>query len=304
MPDETPDFPLVSVVTATLNMGRFLEETIRSVLEQDYPNVEHIVVDGGSNDSTRDILRRYEGRIRYVSEPDNGQADAINKGFRMSRGRIFAFLNADDTYLPGAISAAVRALLENPGVAVVYGEAYYVAEDGSVITRYPTQPFAADLLSTQCYVCQPAAFIRREVFDAVGMLNAELHYALDYDLWMRIAKVRPMLKIDQYLATSRMYRENKTVRLRRLGLAEILRISRRHRNYVPPNWVYGYCCSVLDKRDGFFEPYPTSVTKCAATLAYGSCLNLTSLFRYWRDCAELFGPAVRSLIRRQPVTKL
>jgi glycosyltransferase involved in cell wall biosynthesis len=114
--------PLVSIVTPTYNMASFLEETIRSVLSQDYPNIEYIVIDGGSIDGSLDILRKYEHRLRWYSGPDRGQTDAINKGFLKSRGQIFTFLCADDTYLPGAVSTAVKHMLANPGHAGIYGE--------------------------------------------------------------------------------------------------------------------------------------------------------------------------------------
>ncbi|MGH9665352.1 MAG: glycosyltransferase, partial [Bryobacteraceae bacterium] len=113
--------PRVSVVTPCLNAARYLEETILSVLAQDYAPVEYIVIDGGSTDNTPEILERYKHRLRYESRPDSGAADAINRGFTLASGDIFAYLNADDTYLPGAIAAAVRAFDENAGAAVVYG---------------------------------------------------------------------------------------------------------------------------------------------------------------------------------------
>src|SRR5579871_3122093 len=117
MPDPK-QVPLVSIVTPSLNMGRFLEETILSVLEQDYPHVEYLVMDGGSSDGTLETLRRYDGRLRYISAPDSGQADAVNRGFAQTSGPIFAFLNADDTYLPGALSAVVQAFQDHPEAAV------------------------------------------------------------------------------------------------------------------------------------------------------------------------------------------
>lgn len=122
--------PLVSIVTPSYNQGRYIEKTIRSVLNQDYPDLEYIVVDGGSTDHTLDILRKYEGRIRWVSERDGGQSEAVNKGFRMSRGEILGWLNSDDTYCPGAVRQAVTFLMEHPSVAMVYGDGYEIDEQG------------------------------------------------------------------------------------------------------------------------------------------------------------------------------
>jgi glycosyltransferase involved in cell wall biosynthesis len=122
--------PLVTIVTPTLNMGHFLEETIQSVLSQDYPHIEYIVIDGGSTDQTLDILERYRGQLQFYSAPDGGTADAINRGFRKARGAIWTYLNADDTYLPGAVSTAVCRLLEKPDIAGIYGDAYWVNEEG------------------------------------------------------------------------------------------------------------------------------------------------------------------------------
>ena len=157
------DRPLVSIVTPSYNMARFLEEAIQSVLSQDYPNIEYIVIDGGSADATLDILRRYEGRLRYVSEPDRGQTDAINKGFRLSRGSVFAFLCADDAYLPGAVSTAVRHMLANSGHAGIYGEGYLIDENGTNLGRYPTRKRSPpELLKAECFICQPAAFLWRD----------------------------------------------------------------------------------------------------------------------------------------------
>src|SRR5689334_5694547 len=169
-----PESPLVSIVTPTYNMAPFLEEAIQSVLSQDYGNIEYIVMDGGSTDGSLDILRKYEGRLRWTSGPDRGQTDAINKGFLQSAGAIFAFLCADDTYLPGAVDKAVRHMLANPGYAGIYGEGYLTGEDGKTLCRYPTKPFDAELLRTECFICQPASFLWREAFAEAGMLDPEL----------------------------------------------------------------------------------------------------------------------------------
>lgn len=267
-------------------MARFLEETIQSVLTQDYPHVEYIVIDGGSTDGTLDILRKYETRLHYESRPDRGQTDAINRGFLKSHGRVFAFLCADDTYLPGAIGKAVRHLLQNPGHAGIYGEGYLVAEDGRQLSRYPTRQFDPELLKTECFICQPAAFLWRDAFAEVGMMNASLNYALDYDLWIRIARRYSLLKVDDYLATSRMHPGSKTLRHRKAVYQHAVQVVKYHYGYVPFCHVYGYCCALLDRRDGFFEPVPPSIAKHLLSLAYGSWQNLRHLPRFWKEWSE------------------
>ena len=277
---EVFDRPLVSIVTPTYNMGRFLEETIQSVLSQDYPRIEYIVMDGGSTDGTLDILRKYQGRIQYRSEPDRGQAHAINKGFALSTGEIFAFLNADDTYLPGAVSTAVKQLLAHRSVGIVYGDAYHVAEDGSMIGPYPTRPYDYDFLNRNCFICQPAAFMWRTAFESAGWMNQDLQIALDYDLWIRIANLRPLMKIEGYLATSRMYRDNKTVSRRRQVYQEIIRVVKTHYGFVPYDWVYGYAAYLIDRKDQIFDISRPSAAKQVLALILGSLLNARQLRRY------------------------
>ncbi|MBM3810161.1 MAG: glycosyltransferase [Acidimicrobiia bacterium] len=294
--------PLVTIVTPSFNMARFLEETIESVLSQDYPHIDYIVVDGGSTDGTQDLLRRHEHRLRWISEKDDGQADAINKGFRMARGEIFAYLNADDTYLPGAISSAVSRLEAEPSVGVVYGEAWYVREDGSIIRRYPTDPYDYGQLGSLCYICQPASFIRSAVFAEAGMMDTKLHLTLDYDLWLRISQRHRMLKIDEYLATSRMYADNKTLGRRVETFREVVQITKRHRGYVPLNWLYGYAGHILDRKDGFYEHSQPSLIKYALTLAMGAWYNPLRFPRFFRECTQSLPMAMEMLWKkwRQP----
>lgn len=280
---EAPDLPLVSVVTPSYNMGRFLEETILSVLNQDYPNLEYIVIDGGSTDESLKILERYQGRLIFESAPDKGQTDAINKGFLKSRGSIFAFLCADDTYLPGAISTAVKHLLANPGYGVIYGNGYLIAENGERITLYPTSDCNLESLKKDCPVCQPAVFMRRQVFESAGMLDAHRHFGLDYDLWIRVARQHRFLRIDDYLANSRMHFGAKTLRYRRTMNWASVEVTKKHFGYAPFRYVYAYCCSLLDKRDGFFEPVPASIAKYALSLCVGSFVNARHLLRYWKE---------------------
>lgn len=292
------DSPLVSVVTPSYNMAPFIEETIQSVLGQDYPHIEYIVMDGGSTDGTLEILRKYEGRLRYESKPDRGQTDAINQGFRLSRGNIFAFLCADDTYLPGAVSRAVEHLVSNPGHGGIYGEGYLTDVRGAILGRYPTREFDPELLKTECFICQPAAFLWRSAFEAAGLMNVDLHQSLDYDLWIRFARRHTLLKVDDYLATSRMHAGAKTLRERAAVFKASIDILKAHYGYAPYAHVYGYCCALLDRRDGFFEPVPPSLLKYAAALVYGSFRNYRHLPRYWKEWFEVGSPALSSKIKR------
>ena len=282
-------WPVVSITTPSYNMARFIEETIESVLSQDYPHIEYIVMDGGSNDGTIDILRKYRERLRYVSERDKGQADAINRGFAVTRGPIFTYLNADDTYLPGAVGTAVRHLRDNPHVGMVYGEAYYVDESGRIISSYPTHAPDIAYLNRNCYICQPASFMWRHAFEQAGWMNADQQFALDYDLWMRMVKLFPILKIDEYLATSRMYAENKTIGKRSLVYREILQSVRTHFGYVPFDWAFGYACYLADRRDQFFEKTKPSRFKFLLSLGVGLYYNPLQCRRYWNEWLTVAG---------------
>lgn len=263
------EYPLVSIVTPVYNLADFIEETVLSVLNQDYPRIEYIVMDGGSTDGTLEILAKYRGRIRVISEPDRGTADAINRGFRISSGEIFAFLNGDDTYLPGAVRTAVECLMAHPEAGGVYGEANWITEDGRIIERYPTRPFDAALLARECFICQPACFLRREIFRKAGLLDPDLECAFDYDLWIRVSRLAPLEKTDAVLANSRMRRASKTLGQRRRVFREALGVLKRHYGYVPFEWVYAYTAFLIDRRDQFFEPLRPSVTKLLASLLLG-----------------------------------
>ncbi len=242
--------PLVTIVTPSYNQGRFIKETIISVLNQDYPNIEYIVMDGGSTDETVDILRKYGDRLTWHSEKDKGQTDAINKGLKLANGEILAYLNSDDVYLPGAVTHAVRYLIsENPTSPFVFGEGYHITAEGSIIERYPTEPFDFQYLAETCFICQPTTFWKREVLDNIGLFDETLHYAMDYDYWIRIAKHYGTLGyINTYLANSRFYLENKTISKRREAHAEILNVIRKHYGCgnIPSTWIYAYAHMYMD----------------------------------------------------------
>jgi glycosyltransferase involved in cell wall biosynthesis len=238
--------PLVTVVTPSYNQGRFIRATIESVLNQDYPRIEYLIIDGGSTDETVSILREYSDHLRSVSEPDHGQAHAINKGWRQARGSILAYLNSDDIYLPGAVAQAVAALDAHPEAAAVYGEGYHVDEGGRILERYPTEPFSPDRLQETCFICQPTVFLRRDAVERARYLDESLRYCMDYDLWIRLTRAGKILSYTpHYLASTRLHADAKTLGQRGQAHAEILRVTYRHFGRVAPSLVFGYAHAVL-----------------------------------------------------------
>ena len=229
--------PKVFVVTPSFNQGRYLRATIESVLSQDYPNVDYFVADGGSTDESLDILRSYADRLRWTSGPDGGQAAAIAEAWANSDADIVAWLNSDDTYLDGAITAAVDHLLAHPEAAMVYGQAWYTNAAGRQLSPYPTKPFDRDVLAGECFICQPAAFIRREVFQVVDLPDRSLRYCMDYDLWIRISRHFQVGYLESFLATSRLHMENKTLGESGGAIREAMVVSRRHFGSAHPNWA-------------------------------------------------------------------
>lgn len=205
--------PLVSIVTPSYNQARFLETTIRSVLEQDYPNLEYIIVDGGSTDGSREIIERYADRLAWwVSERDQGQTDAINKGFARARGEVLAWLNSDDTYQPQAISQAVAFLQANPAVGMVYGDANLIDESGRVIGKFPArQTSYRQLRRGYVHIPQQAAFFRASLWRQVGPLDPTFYFAMDYDLWVRLARLAPVQYEPRLWANFRLHDTGKSV---------------------------------------------------------------------------------------------
>jgi len=204
---------LVTVVTPCLNSGRFLEATLLSVLNQTYPSIEYIVVDGASTDNTLEILTRYQDRIRYVSEPDRGQSDAINKGWRMARGDILAWLNADDVYFQDTVAQAVQTFETYPDVAWVYGYPEMFDANGVQFPfRHPVHEWDYEtLLNDALYICQPTVFLRRQIVEEMGYLREDLYYVMDYEYWLRIGRRYPGRLVPAIRAGVKHYRETKTM---------------------------------------------------------------------------------------------
>lgn len=233
--------PWVTVVTPSYNQGRFLRRAIDSVLAQSYPNVELIVMDGGSTDESRAVLRSYGDRFFWRSGRDGGQADAINQGLRRARGSILAYLNSDDLLEPHAAETVVRYFRRQEEWDLIYGRAYHLDADGRRTGWYPTEPFTFARLLERCVICQPAAFWRRRVQDRIGLLDARLRCALDYDYWLRLAAAGGRLvHIPETLAGSRLHPATKTNALRRTCLAEAIAVCRAHAGAAPMAHYHAY----------------------------------------------------------------
>lgn len=204
--------PLVTIITPSYNQAQYLEETIQSVLDQTYPNIEYIVVDGGSTDGSLDIIQRYAGRLtQWISESDQGQTDAINKGFGMAHGEILAWLNSDDVYLPTAVEQAVAYLADHPDVGMVYGHAYYVDQYGKRMAEYPSGVTDYKGLRRGINtIPQQSTFFRRKVWQMVGPLDPSYFYAMDYSLWRRISAVSPIAYLPRPLAHFRIHDASKS----------------------------------------------------------------------------------------------
>jgi glycosyltransferase involved in cell wall biosynthesis len=207
------DLPLVSIVTPSFNQARFLEATMQSVFSQDYPRIEYSVVDGGSTDGTVEIIKKYEGRLAWwVSEQDKGQTDAINKGFARANGEILAWLNSDDTYEPGAVSAAVDYLQEHPEVGMVYGDCNFINESGRVIGKFNSAQTDYRLLRQgYVHIPQQTMFFRADLWREVGPLDTSFYFAMDYDLWTRIAAGSEVKYVPQTWANFRLHTSGKTI---------------------------------------------------------------------------------------------
>ncbi len=180
-------YPKISIVTPSYNQGPFLEETIRSVLLQGYPDLEYIIIDGSSTDESVEIIRKYEPWITYwISEPDAGQTDAINKGIRKTTGGVLAWLNSDDVYRPEALQQIGKSFITLPHVDLLYGDCEMIDGSGRLFDRFNVRSGDLVQLLEENFIAQPSAFCTREAWEKAGGLDGTLHYAMDYDLWLRI----------------------------------------------------------------------------------------------------------------------
>jgi glycosyltransferase involved in cell wall biosynthesis len=233
--------PLVSIVTPSYNQGRFIGRTIESVLGQSYPRIEYRIIDGGSTDATLDVLKSHGGKLDWISEPDRGQAHAINKGFERSRGEIRAYLNCDDALNPDAVEQAVDHFARNPNVDMLYGDAHYINTKDEITGVYATAEYSFEQLMDYNCVCQPAAFWTTKIADKIGPFDERLNYVMHYDYWLRIDRAGGLIRyVPVFLAYFRLYPETKTLSARRKIHAEIFAVCERHGGYVGRSHVRSY----------------------------------------------------------------
>jgi glycosyltransferase involved in cell wall biosynthesis len=258
-----------SIITPSYNQGEFLAETIESVISQEGDfSIDYIILDGGSTDNSVAVIKRYDELLqngewplkcqritfRWRSGKDNGQTDALVKGFRMAEGEIFAWLNSDDTYLQGALQTATSFFNDHPDTGLLYGDARYCDASGAIIGSYRTAEYDLEKLAYANIVCQPAAFFRSTAFEAVGGLDETLDFVMDYDLWIRLGKRFPCRYIPKLLATYRLHETSKTISSTTLlrNSEESLTVTLRHFDWAPLTRVYTSCCiSCRSRLPGF-----------------------------------------------------
>ncbi|MBZ0221341.1 MAG: glycosyltransferase [Candidatus Methylomirabilis sp.] len=231
--------PRITVITPSYNQGGFIAETIESVLVQEYPDLEYLVIDGGSNDGTLEVLKRYDGRLAWVSERDRGQSDAINKGIRRATGDIIAYLNSDDLYEPGALKKAAQYFQAHPDCLWLTGRCGIIDAEGRETRRYITsyknfllRRYGYNILLVTNFVSQPATFIRREAFGELGLFDESQHRVMDYEFWLRLGRKYPPGFIDDRLASFRVHPGSKTSSSFHRTFREELEVARKYTDSV------------------------------------------------------------------------
>lgn len=243
----------VSIITPSFNQGQFIERTLQSVALQRETmpadvTLEHVVFDGGSTDSTVDVLRQFKPHVTWISEKDNGQTHAVNKGLSATDGEIIGWLNSDDVYYSGAVARVIAFFNAHPQVDVVYGMADHIDLNDIPFETYPSEPWNFERLKDCCFICQPALFFRRKVLERCGVLDESLMYCMDYEFWIRLGKqgVR-FAYLEEKLAGSRLYQDNKTLGARIAVHHEINSMFKRHFALVPERWIMNYAHAVVER---------------------------------------------------------
>jgi len=227
----------VTIAVPSYNQGRFLDDALTSIFEQNVP-VEVFVLDGGSSDNSVDIIRKWEHKLSgWRSHPDDGQAAAINEGVAQGAAPYVCWLNSDDWFLPGGLAKLLGELQQYPDSPAVYGRAWNVVQKSGKQYQVWVEAFDERRMALRCIISQPATLIRRFAWDAVGGVDAQLHMAMDYDLWWRLYKSFGALHfVDDFVAVNREHEETKTKTQRRLHYKEAMKVVRKHYGRVPLKW--------------------------------------------------------------------
>jgi Glycosyltransferases involved in cell wall biogenesis len=237
----------ITVVTPSYNQGSYIRRTIESVLSQEIKDLEYIVMDGGSTDETVSILKEYGDSLIWKSEKDKGQTDAVNKGIRAAHGDVIGWLNSDDIYYPGAIRKVLDVFHNHPEINVVYGNANHIREDDSFIEEYYTEDFDYERLKDVCFICQPSLFFRKKLVDIYGYLDDKLQYCMDYDYWLRLGKGEIFYRLNELIAGSRLYDDNKTLGARRKVHEEMLVMQKKNLGKASEKWIYNLAHVIVDE---------------------------------------------------------
>jgi len=257
----------ISIITPSYNQGKYIERTIQSVMSQNVPGLEYLVIDGGSTDDTVEILKRHGDRFDWLSEKDRGHADAINKGIARSMGPIVGWLNSDDVYYPGALATVLEFFDAHPDVDVVYGDANHIDERDAIIEKYPTEPWSWERLLETCFISQPAAFFRRSVVDRHGLIDQQAAPSIDYEYWVRLGKNGVRFEyFPRLLAATRLHDEAFTVGSRVACHAATNNFMREHFGKTPDPWIFSYAHAVAETK-GFrrSEPFRFAVVVSAVS---------------------------------------
>jgi glycosyltransferase involved in cell wall biosynthesis len=268
------DLPRVSIVTPSYNQGNFLERTILSVLNQDYPNIEYIVMDGGSTDESKSVLEKYANRLTYwESKKDRGQSDAINKGWRMATGKYCSYLNSDDELAPGAVRKVVDAFLKNPEATIVHGDYTFVDENNNVIMmgKGMATDFKTLLIDGQMpYIAQPSSFYLTAAVKEAGYIDERLHLSMDYDLLLKLAKNSVVKYIPSLISYFRLHSSAKSSTLMKKHWHETLRVKMKY------NKIYMYKSLLYYLRFRLFHLMPEALQK-AVRMKRGSINDIVLL---------------------------
>lgn len=262
-----------SVVIPSYRQGHFIQRTIDSILSQAV-SFDLLVIDGGSQDETLNILSSYDSRIRWISEPDKGQADAVNKGISISTGEIIAWLNSDDIYFPRALEKVEAVFARYPDVQVVYGNADWIDEHDNTLKSFPAEPWRYQRLKETCFLCQPAVFFRRSLVEKYGGLDQTLQYCMDYELWLRYGQHVDFYYLPEKLAGSRMYSSNKTVGQTLAAHAEINTMIQAKLGHIPANWLLAYALVQVEKEHGVSRFDQSQTSRFVALLVRLCCREL------------------------------